>query len=159
RDWRYRRATKRRKGTTKVRHHERNSMGGGICRDCKQSKEKHELATGKTGVICRECHRKRNNKYRASNLEKARESYRKWYANHGQKHLDATKRRYDALRQQIFEHYGRECACCGEREPDFLTLDHINGGGTKHRKSVGQRVYADLRKRGFPTGFRTLCWN
>jgi hypothetical protein len=26
-----------------------------------------------------------------------------------------------------------KCVCCGETERDFLTLDHINGGGGQHR--------------------------
>ena len=24
-----------------------------------------------------------------------------------------------------------KCQCCGETQPEFLTLDHINGGGHK----------------------------
>src|SRR5882762_6979050 len=29
-------------------------------------------------------------------------------------------------KRQIFDHYGNCCACCGEKEIVFLTVDHIN---------------------------------
>jgi hypothetical protein len=69
---------------------------------------------------------------------------------------------------QVLSHYGGnppKCACCGERELDFLTIDHINGGGNQHRKKVlghligGWIFYIWLRKNNFPEGFRVLCWN
>jgi hypothetical protein len=31
------------------------------------------------------------------------------------------------------------CRCCGEREIDLLTIDHIEGGGTQHRRELGAR--------------------
>ena len=34
--------------------------------------------------------------------------------------------------------YGEVCACCGESEISFLTIDHINGDGAAHRRSLGQ---------------------
>jgi len=55
-------------------------------------------------------------------------------------------------------HYGRACACCGEREISFLQIDHVNGGGRRHREEVGN-LYAWLRRNGFPEGFQTLCAN
>lgn len=58
--------------------------------------------------------------------------------------------------------YGGSCACCGEVELAFLSLDHINGDGHLHRKEVGygQAVWLDLRRQGFPQeGFRVLCMN
>src|SRR5665213_1527449 len=38
------------------------------------------------------------------------------------------------LRADGIAAYGGECQCCHISEPEFLTLDHANGGGTKHRK-------------------------
>ena len=29
------------------------------------------------------------------------------------------------------------CKCCGEKEMKFLSMDHVNGGGNKHRKELG----------------------
>jgi len=58
---------------------------------------------------------------------------------------------------------GPKCACpgCDERRVEFLVIDHINGGGTAHRRQgyYGRSLYKYLRKRNFPSGFRVLCWN
>jgi hypothetical protein len=59
--------------------------------------------------------------------------------------------------------YGGKCACCGETEPAFLTIDHENGDGSKHRAAIhakpGQSTYNWLAKNGYPKGFQVLCWN
>ena len=58
--------------------------------------------------------------------------------------------------------YGGKCECCGEVEPRFLTIDHKNGNGKEHRKSVGRgwRMYLWLAKQGFPKDdYRLLCYN
>jgi len=52
------------------------------------------------------------------------------------------------------------CNCCGEKEIKFLTIDHINGGGSKHRKSINNnRICHWLFKNNYPKGFRVLCMN
>jgi hypothetical protein len=54
------------------------------------------------------------------------------------------------------------CACCGTATLQFLGLDHINGGGNKHRtalKKAGFTTELWLRKNNFPAGFRVLCHN
>ena len=64
------------------------------------------------------------------------------------------------LRQDIFDAYGWSCACCGETEEAFLQLDHVKDDGAQHRRRVkGTNVYHELRQRGFPSGFQTLCSN
>jgi len=54
-----------------------------------------------------------------------------------------------------------KCACCGEWRLEFLTLDHIDGGGNQHRKSgmTGRKFYLWLKREGFPPGYRVLCMN
>ena len=48
------------------------------------------------------------------------------------------KERLKAIRDAVLDRYGRECACCGEKEPGFLTIDHINNDGWKERKPNGR---------------------
>jgi hypothetical protein len=58
--------------------------------------------------------------------------------------------------------YGGRCACCGEAELAFLSLDHTKGGGNKHRKAIGgnAKLLRYLRDAGWPTdGYRVLCMN
>ena len=62
--------------------------------------------------------------------------------------------------------YGGEnfaCACCGENTYEFLSIDHVNGGGNQHRKEIGngrttgRRMPQWLRLNGYPAGFQILC--
>ena len=64
----------------------------------------------------------------------------------------------------VLEHYGRECACCGEDEVKFLCIDHKNNDGREHRKTLkgtggGSIIIAWIIKNGFPDMFQMLCHN
>lgn len=73
------------------------------------------------------------------------------------------------LRFECLTHYGGsppKCICCGETEIGFLSIDHINGGGNKHRRQIdsknhcsGRMFYHWLIKNNFPEGFQVLCMN
>lgn len=71
--------------------------------------------------------------------------------------LPKRTRMYDRpmLRLMALKHYGLECACCGESEFGFLTIDHI----VPSVPDVGHRthLYHWLRKNEYPAGFQTLC--
>lgn len=70
------------------------------------------------------------------------------------------KRKYDLrIKNEVFNHYGKKCACCGEDTLSFLTIDHINGGGTKHRNQIKVKIYNWLIDNNFPKGYQTLCFN
>ncbi len=65
-------------------------------------------------------------------------------------------------RERVLIHYGGDppkCACCGEAHSEFLAVDHIDGGGAKHRREVGRNICPWLIRHGFPEGFRILCHN
>lgn len=65
----------------------------------------------------------------------------------------------EAVRTEVFDHYGRSCACCGII-PDRPEIDHIDGKGREHRaqgSSGGSGIYSWLIKNDFPEGFQTLC--
>ncbi len=73
------------------------------------------------------------------------------------------KNRNRQIKEQVLDHYGRECACCGESGLTFLCVDHINNDGAEHRKKAGigggSETYAWLVKESFPDGFQILCYN
>lgn len=73
------------------------------------------------------------------------------------------KQQYRAIKQSAFDAYGGRCACCGETNSCFLTIDHINNDGNRHRsqrKATGYGIYRWLKKEGYPQGqFQVLCWN
>ena len=64
------------------------------------------------------------------------------------------------LKLDAFKQYGEVCICCKESNPVFLTIDHINGSGSSHRKEIGSRIYRVLKKQGYPKGnYQVLCFN
>ena len=68
--------------------------------------------------------------------------------------------RYKEQRRLVLQAYGAVCECCGEKHLEFLTVDHINGDGHIHRKTVRGNIYGFLIKHGFPKqNFRLLCFN
>lgn len=86
--------------------------------------------------------------WRKNNIERLREKNKIYHKNYKIK-----------LRNIVFNHYGWSCICCGESNPGFLTIDHIDGGGEKHRKEIHRHIHPWLIKNNFPKGFQTLCFN
>lgn len=83
------------------------------------------------------------------------------------KHYESFMRK--KLKSEIFFIYSKgkmECNCCGVKGLNFLTIDHINNDGNKHRDelrknkgSYGNSIYRWLKKNNYPKGFQVLCWN
>jgi len=70
--------------------------------------------------------------------------------------VDAKTRR----RANVLLKYGGKCVCCGESQPEFLSLDHINNDGAAHRKEIGQsRLYKWAEDNDFPKSLQILCFN
>lgn len=69
----------------------------------------------------------------------------------------------------VINYYGGKCECCSETCLTFLNIDHIMGGGNKHRAEIANfkgekphcnsKVYNWIVRNGFPDGFRVLCFN
>jgi hypothetical protein len=91
-------------------------------------------------------------------------------------------RRNDARKRKLklIAAYGGKCACCGEKEMEFLTIDHIDGRGVHFRTNrdyesklseetrktrkvvIGDQIafFKFLEKNGFPKDdYRLLCMN
>jgi hypothetical protein len=74
------------------------------------------------------------------------------------------KARYKRLKDDVYQAYGGYvCACCGETEPLFLSLDHVHGNGYDHRadgrKCRGDGLYKWIIDNDFPDDFQVLCMN
>lgn len=90
------------------------------------------------------------------------------------KECDNAKRREDrmnggycserSIKIKVIRHYSGGKMCCARckfSDIRTLTLDHINGGGNKHRSELGgcKSVYRSLVKNNFPSGYQILCMN
>lgn len=72
---------------------------------------------------------------------------------------DCDSRNRAEIRAIMLRRYGQACACCGAT--DRPSIDHVNGGGTAHRKAVAAgnsvQFYRWLIQMYLPPGYQTLC--
>ena len=76
-------------------------------------------------------------------------------------HKSALKYRVK-VKAEVLSHYGNNvlaCVKCGYNNPKALSIDHINGGGNEHRRSLKGNIYQWLKQTKFPEGYKTLCMN
>lgn len=131
------------------------------CRICKKLKNNSEFSpqpVNKDGLYgyCKPCAAARMKRYvkKMTPKQKAR-----------MKHTNrlSSKKRNKEIRKEILDSYGNRCVCCGETTKEFLSIDHINGGGCKHKKELkkeGNGYYRWIKEQGFPKDFlRLLCYN
>ncbi len=130
--------------------------------------------------ICKECMNKWARKWKNNHKETTRAYSTKWKKEHPREAKEyqkeyrsrpevrkrdnlAFKRRRAKIRNMVIQHYGGRCICCGETEPLFLSLDHINNDGASHRKKIGvfggAEFYEWVLKNKFPARLQILCHN
>ena len=125
-------------------------------------------ATRKNGAsgYCKKCHseedRKRYfEKYKndPDYVKHRSEVNKKWYQKNKERSNLKSRKNEKRIRLEVLNHYGGKCACCGESRHEFLAIDHISGGGRKHRSAIGGKIHRWLQRNNFPEGFRVLCHN
>lgn len=111
-----------------------------------------------------------NKQYNLLRKEKQKEYQRNYYEIHkeilyGRKNEHHRKWILN-IKIKVLSHYGLNnklcCVKCGHDNITALTIDHINGGGIKHRKKdklFGSIFYIWLIKNNYPEGYQTLCMN
>ena len=124
---------------------------------------------------CRECVKKRQSEWhKKRDCEEYRAERKKYYLEivkpkHQTTEAKAklnikSKKAYIILRNKVFEAYGGyKCKCCGETEPHFLSIDHINNDGYRLRKDgeqgSGSHLYRWLKYHNYPSGYQVLYMN
>ena len=87
-------------------------------------------------------------------------SMKKEAANLLRQRRNMAQRRFQRRRKlEAIMHYGGKCACCGETGFEFLTIDHVNGGGSKQRRKDSLQIGVWLKKHKYPVDFQVLCYN
>ena len=120
---------------------------------CKKCKERPFIPGQKWCEVCRDKH---NIWWQTSNYRERN------------KILDRQRRK--DRRQRIIDHYGGKCVCCGESEPVFLSIDHINNDGADHRANITKKkgrgkqagsttMYKWIERNNYPTDLQLLCHN
>ena len=114
--------------------------------------------------------KKRLDAYRKSwyrkNIKWQRERTRNYQRKRAVRIAETSKIIRNKRKTEVMKHYGNgyaKCVNCKERRLAALSIDHINGGGCKHRKELknirGVAFYNWLIKNNFPKGYQTLCMN
>lgn len=88
------------------------------------------------------------------------------------KNLDGSFRRHSCnicmglrerskLKLEFLNAFDWKCTCCGESDGRFLTLDHINNDGNKHRENYNeQQIMYQAKKENWPKDkYTCLCFN
>lgn len=114
------------------------------CRTCKKSLDNSRFEfrkdTKKFRTQCKGCERVRERELYQLNIDRERASRRHW---------DKVYRKRDRLR--ALEKVGRGkiiCSECGCDVPQFIDINHINGGGTKERENAKGHNFVDNILRG-----------
>lgn len=100
--------------------------------------------------LCKKCSNKQSIEWQKNNKERAAFLNKR------------TREQNKLLAIEKYSNGENKCACCGENEIKFLSIDHIKGGGNKHRKTTGgtgQMTYRWLKRNNYPDGFQVLCFN
>ena len=74
----------------------------------------------------------------------------------------SARERNRQLREHLLRRYGNACRCCGIRQFEFLTLDHVYNDGHIERKMIPSplTLYRKiLERRGKDRRYQLLCWN
>ena len=138
----------------------------GLCTSCPKGKERKSEGAKHRCTPCLI----RLRKFAKNPVQVARK--RKWHTawvkkNHKHNLAMQRKCRKNAKHKAI-EGYGGKCACCGEGEFCFLTIDHKRGDGAAHRLSLklgkkrmfdSYRFFVWIIRNNFPKFLQVLCYN
>lgn len=157
----------------KARHKEIAALAVRTCKKCQQSFPgtleffyKDSRTKSKLCPVCKTCRDTYNRIYHSKHkirIAAQQKGHRKFYAaevsESGRAWYSKKKEINEAIRQEMVLAYGGKCACCGETQHQLLTIDHIFGGGTEHRKQLGGgNLYKALKNQGWPKDlYRLYC--
>ena len=115
---------------------------------------------------CNKCINEWQRRWYRSHPEVGREKRRKYWTLERRLKLREETQEY---KRQALSHYSNGTSACAnsfnEHSTPYtnilaLTIDHIAGGGTKHRRSLNySSIYKWLVLNGFPEGYQVLCMN
>ncbi len=139
------------------------------CSECKFPKPVTDFHVRKKSPdgrhrLCKDCDSgQRTERYR-SDPEAGKQSSQNWRGENKDRVLSTNREYKRRLRLEAIAHYSQGknvCACCGEPEVKFLTIDHADGGGNDHRRAIGPGTHISLwlKKNDYPSGFQVLCFN
>jgi hypothetical protein len=116
-------------------------------------------------TLCRKCYNARSlkSKDRTPETRAIRLARLRTYGQANRARITELSRiRARKLRELVVAKYGGACACCGESEQRFLTIDHVNNDGHAERLALANnsvRLTYKLHKMPRSDRYQLLCFN
>ena len=110
----------------------------------------------------RERHLMKGKEYYQKNKKMIQAKHRLHRIKNRDKLIEYGKARRLNQKRICIDHYSKgknECSCCGEKEFNFMTLDHIKNNGRIDKVKSNNNLHNYLIRLGFPKGIRVLCFN
>jgi len=99
----------------------------------------------------------------AKNPERFREQHQKWYRKYREREILKLRERQHVLRKAVMKKLGNKCVRCGFSDWRALQIDHIDGGGNKEKKEIGQdkmyRRILTMDEKKLVNHYQILCAN
>lgn len=121
--------------------------------------------------ICKKCACLEAKRFYKKHIIEKRKIYHIYYLNNYRKINARSRRTQYRNKITVIKHYSPDMSCqnpkclvpSGCRDMRCLSMDHINGGGTRHvdeiKKHGTSTLYAWLIKNNYPKGYQVLCMN
>lgn len=142
-----------------------------VCRECGVEL----LERKRKSNICDPCRKEYHRSYYRANKDRMNAAGKVWLQaklkdpEWKAKERERGRKYWQEAKRQAMQAYGNKCACCGESDLRFLSIDHVNNDGAAHRRELlgpdrkkrgaGSAIYNWLRKNDYPEGFQVLCFN
>lgn len=129
-----------------------------ICKTCKKEYDHNYAQKHKETII------EKVKRWQQANPDRKHEMQRRYFYKNRNRIRKYIRERRAKFRKLVLMHYSEgtmQCKYCGFSDERALSVDHINGGGTQHRKTMksGGNFCEVLVREGYPKGYQILCMN
>lgn len=138
-----------------------------VCTQCKFEKPidgftNNKLTPDGLASWCKDCFNAYQRKSYLENHEEQLERHRKYRETHREQGRRKGRIYNQRMKSLVLFHYSSgvpTCAHCGFCDIRALSIDHINGGGSRHQREISNTIYRWLINNDFPDGYQVLCMN
>ncbi len=116
------------------------------CRKCSNKYARRRMNAKRANSKCLQCGKKRDSHLvRCSKCQKYK--------------LRMARKRSREIKKEFIRVYGGKCECCSENRWEFLSLDHVQGGGRKDSHLNRNTMYKIAMENHDKSTYRLLCMN
>lgn len=140
----------------------RTGKGDGFHTYCKKCEEPWTRQSASRYLKKKEALRATGDIVALDRIQQSRTLTTRTYKQNNRETYNAYQRRWNKQKkEEAHAAYGGVCSCCGETNPFFLTLDHLQNDGHKARvtDTYSVSIYAWAKKNNWPDTLALRCFN